>query len=40
MEGSKIGYLEYDVSVSEATDDDNVTDDADNSDMGEAMDLD
>ena len=39
MEGSKAGYLEYDVSVSEATDDDNVADDVDNSDNGEAMDL-
>lgn len=40
MEGSKAGYLECDVSVSEATDDDDVADDAGNSDNGEAMDLD
>ena len=40
VEGSSAGYLESDISVSEATDDDNVADDAGDSDIGEAMDLD
>ena len=40
MEGSMAGNSESEVSVSEATDDDNVTDDVDIPDKGEAMDLD